>query len=97
MSLTETDRGSTRINVTPVVISVSNLKSMSVPDRILNSVMMSEDAYVELAGVFTSIAVGGSDERSLPVILELIPADGNIVRGVGDVEKPIVIIFSPTV
>lgn len=63
----------------------------------MTEVLVFWGTYVELAGVFTSIVVGVPNERSLPVVFELVPADSDPVRSVGDVKKSIEIILSTTI
>lgn len=47
----------------------------------------------EVTSVFVAVVVGVANERSLPVVMEVVVCDGDPVGGVGDVAEAVVQIF----
>lgn len=47
----------------------------------------------EMASVLGTVAVGSTDEGSLPVVVEVVVGDGDEVTGMGDIEETVVVVF----
>lgn len=48
---------------------------------------------VQVAGVFGAVAVAVADKRGFPMVVDVVVGEGDPVRGVGNVEKAIVVVF----
>lgn len=48
---------------------------------------------VEVSGVLVGIAVAVTDERGLPVVVELGVGDGDPFTGVGDIAETVVVVL----
>lgn len=53
--------------------------------------------YVKLASVFVCIAVRVTNEGAFPVVRKLAPTHGDIVTGVCNIKKTIIVILTATV
>ena len=49
---------------------------------------------VEMPSIFSSVVVAVSDERCLPVIVNICVGNGHPFRGVGDIDESVVVILA---
>lgn len=73
-------------------VLVSKSASWSTSTAVLPVVVVVSD--LQMSKILAAVAIGVSDKRGLPVVVEVVPRNGNIVRGMGDVNLSVIVIWS---